>query len=78
MTTPDRVQLVADVIAAHRDAVTINIETSIHCICGEWSMPYDHLGISEIAEEHRLHRARAILTALDGLLADSVSSEERL
>jgi len=54
--------LVAEALAEHRD-VTTNVRT-VACTCGEWSMPFDHLGITEIAAEFRLHKAGTVLAAL--------------
>lgn len=74
MTTDLRV-LIADTLAAHEDVIT-NMRT-VACTCGEWSMPFDHLGITEVAAEHRLHRADAVLGVLDGrLLPDGGETRE--
>jgi hypothetical protein len=72
--TPEAVDLVAQMLREHVDQIvrTNDGGPTVTCSCGQWRMAYDHLGITEIAAEHRRHWAAAILAALaaGGHLAD--------
>lgn len=61
MTGPE-LSVIADVLADHCD--TFRRPEWVDCSCNTWSMPFDHLGITEVADQHRLHVAEEILRAV--------------
>lgn len=77
MTKPDARQVIADILAAHTVVIIDEHGRArvVRCACGNWSAPSDHhLGAIEGA--HRLHRADAIVAALDGRLLADISTAE--
>lgn len=66
---------IAEVLAGHRD-VTTNVQT-VRCTCAGWSMPFDHLGITEVAAEHRRHVAEAIRAAIGARVLPEDTEDHR-
>ncbi len=63
--------LVAETLAAHRDELRGGRDAAWHCTCGQWSWPLGDVPATVVDEDHRLHRADAILAALAAKLGQT-------